>query len=322
MVVQKIRITFTLLFALITHDILSMNQTTIPNATTQRQTTQVLDAELPADRPVIAPRIGYAYPHKRSIPPQKNNATETVSPESEQSISSSPAAQTQPVENQVIKPRHPAQLETQTHSTQVNCQGRHQSCTSDEPKNLELAKRKVKKYYEHDYIKDVTCLVDQIKHYIDTHATLSKNDAVVFDVDDTVISSFDYAISTNLGHSTKSYHEWELHPKRPIPPMLDLYNFIINKGIKVFFVTGRSQLRRKVTEDNLRSAGFTHWEKLYLRPQNDDNFSVAPYKTNVRRDIESQGYRIIANIGDQESDLIGGFADKTFKMPNPMYTLY
>jgi len=28
---------------------------------------------------------------------------------------------------------------------------------------------------------------------------------------------------------------------------------------------------------------------------------------------------IIANIGDQESDLAGGFAEKTFKLPNPFY---
>ena len=31
------------------------------------------------------------------------------------------------------------------------------------------------------------------------------------------------------------------------------------------------------------------------------------------------GYDIVANFGDQFSDLNGGFADKTFKMPNPNY---
>jgi HAD superfamily, subfamily IIIB (Acid phosphatase) len=33
--------------------------------------------------------------------------------------------------------------------------------------------------------------------------------------------------------------------------------------------------------------------------------------------IESLGYDIVANFGDQFSDLVGGFADRTFKMPNP-----
>ena len=45
------------------------------------------------------------------------------------------------------------------------------------------------------------------------------------------------------------------------------------------------------------------------------------YKSGTRAYIESQGYNIVADFGDQFSDLEGGFADKTFKMPNPNYYL-
>ena len=45
------------------------------------------------------------------------------------------------------------------------------------------------------------------------------------------------------------------------------------------------------------------------------------YKSGTRAYIESLGYEIVANFGDQFSDLEGGFADKTFKMPNPNYFL-
>ena len=45
------------------------------------------------------------------------------------------------------------------------------------------------------------------------------------------------------------------------------------------------------------------------------------YKSGTRAYIESQGYDIVADFGDQFSDLEGGFADKTFKMPNPNYYL-
>ena len=45
------------------------------------------------------------------------------------------------------------------------------------------------------------------------------------------------------------------------------------------------------------------------------------YKSGTRAYIESQGYDIVANFGDQFSDLLGGYADKTFKMPNPNYYL-
>jgi predicted secreted acid phosphatase len=45
------------------------------------------------------------------------------------------------------------------------------------------------------------------------------------------------------------------------------------------------------------------------------------YKSGTRAYIESPGYDIVADFGDQFSDLLGGFADKTFKMPNPNYYL-
>jgi acid phosphatase len=43
------------------------------------------------------------------------------------------------------------------------------------------------------------------------------------------------------------------------------------------------------------------------------------YKSGERAKIERSGVRIIANIGDQESDLEGGHADRGFKYPNPFY---
>jgi acid phosphatase len=38
-----------------------------------------------------------------------------------------------------------------------------------------------------------------------------------------------------------------------------------------------------------------------------------------RKAIEDKGYKIIANMGDQQSDLDGGFAAKAFRAPNPFY---
>ena len=45
------------------------------------------------------------------------------------------------------------------------------------------------------------------------------------------------------------------------------------------------------------------------------------YKSATRAHIESLGYDIVANFGDQFSDLEGGHADRTFKLPNPNYFL-
>ena len=49
--------------------------------------------------------------------------------------------------------------------------------------------------------------------------------------------------------------------------------------------------------------------------------SAASFKAAERKKITERGYTIILNMGDQQSDLAGGFAEKTFKLPNPGYLL-
>ena len=34
-----------------------------------------------------------------------------------------------------------------------------------------------------------------------------------------------------------------------------------------------------------------------------------------------RGYDILVNVGDQRSDLTGGYARRGFKLPNPMYLI-
>ena len=49
--------------------------------------------------------------------------------------------------------------------------------------------------------------------------------------------------------------------------------------------------------------------------------STVAYKSAARAAIEKQGYEIVANVGDQYSDLAGGHADLAFKLANPFYFL-
>jgi hypothetical protein len=58
---------------------------------------------------------------------------------------------------------------------------------------------------------------------------------------------------------------------------------------------------------------------MSLRPKADDNPPMVPYKTGERGKIAAQGYAIIGNIGDQHSDLAGGYAERAWKLPNPFY---
>ncbi len=47
--------------------------------------------------------------------------------------------------------------------------------------------------------------------------------------------------------------------------------------------------------------------------------NVSAFKTDVRRKLTQEGYVIVINIGDQYSDLAGGYAERIYKLPNPFY---
>ena len=98
------------------------------------------------------------------------------------------------------------------------------------------------------------------------------------------------------------------------PPILALAKQAKADGAVLFFVSSRPELLEWQTEINLSIAGYPV-KDLYLRPW----FNTQPdeeLKTDARKEIESLGYRIVANIGNSESDLAGGHADKTFKLPD------
>jgi hypothetical protein len=92
----------------------------------------------------------------------------------------------------------------------------------------------------------------------------------------------------------------------------------------VFFITGRRDRAdlRAATIKNLLQAGYQGRKELYMRPIASVG-SVSVFKTATRRDIqENQHYRIIANIGDQKSDLDEGKeAEMIFLVANPFYFL-
>ena len=76
---------------------------------------------------------------------------------------------------------------------------------------------------------------------------------------------------------------------------------------------------RAATERNLKAVGYTGHTQLFMEPAGAHYVSAADFKAPQRRQIEQQGYTIIANIGDQPSDLDGGFSEQTYLLPNPFY---
>jgi len=90
------------------------------------------------------------------------------------------------------------------------------------------------------------------------------------------------------------------------------------QGVAVFFLTGRPERVRAATEANLKAAGY-EWTGVLLKPDALTTPSAVDFKAAERRKLVEQGYVIIVNVGDQMSDLDGGFSERTYKLPNPFY---
>ena len=102
-----------------------------------------------------------------------------------------------------------------------------------------------------------------------------------------------------------------------IQPTLGTYN--MSKGLVT--AADEEEGQRAATEQNLRSTGYTDYTRLILAPVGAQHPSAADFKAPQRAAFEAEGYTIVANIGDQPSDLAGGHSERTFLLPDPFYRI-
>ena len=143
-----------------------------------------------------------------------------------------------------------------------------------------------------------------------------KKPAIVLDIDDTSLSLYKCAEARDFEDASLCAVQDDLPA---IKQVRSLYKYARAQKVAVFFITGRPEPLRALSAKNLKAAGYTGKLDLTLRPTSNHDDSVVPYKSGARKKIERKGYRILANLGDQRSDLKGGYSLKTYKLPNPMY---
>lgn len=198
-----------------------------------------------------------------------------------------------------------------------------------QPPNLTLVKKELIQYHDSGhYQQDLTKKIKLARQYIIQQALVNQHRkpqqklALVLDIDETSLSNYEHMVKHNFNGNRFQIHKDILAADSPaIKPMLALYQDAIKHGVSVFFITGRSDEDRTVTENNLIKAGYKNWAGLYLRPNQYTYPSIIPFKSKARAMISQKGYTIIASIGDQYSDIRGGYAKKGFKLPNPYYYL-
>jgi predicted secreted acid phosphatase len=142
---------------------------------------------------------------------------------------------------------------------------------------------------------------------------------LVLDVDDTALSS--YACLRAAGFVRAGTNCGAAGDMPAIGSTLRLFRFARRNGVAVVFLTGRAATMRAVTKANLRAAGYTGRWRLIMRSPDERRLTAVRYKTRERRALARRGRRVVVNVGDQRSDLRGGWARRTFKLPNPMYVI-
>ena len=232
-----------------------------------------------------------------------------------------------------------------------------------------------------NYANEARSVAAKGENWLTSHRKVA-NRAIVLDVDDTTLTTWNYELYSNWDFNpttnasfvglTGSTFTGNMFPATP--GMLDLVNQAKGLGYAIFWITGRGDSQHAATIANLQSdsaAGLPDIATVTLNGKTDPEvdagyprrrrstsvtarftdglFTKPPvgsypayldkpefcgpsitagascptiqYKSGTRAYIESQGYDIVGDFGDQFSDLLGGHADKTFKMPNPNYYL-
>ncbi|MEG8947939.1 HAD family acid phosphatase [Rosettibacter firmus] len=200
------------------------------------------------------------------------------------------------------------------------------SCTSLDPAikiiNLDAAKNAVQNYYESGLF-DYECskIIDKAIKHIEKIKTNEKS-SVVFDIDETALSNYEYIKSIGFGFRMDLWNNWINEGKaRSIPQTKRFYDYLISRNIRVIFITGRYEEERDATIRNLIEQGYTKFDTLIARKKEERNIPAAEFKALKREELVKKGYEIIANIGDQWSDLVGGNSGYKIKLPNYLYLI-
>ncbi|HEX5496678.1 MAG TPA: HAD family acid phosphatase [Mycobacteriales bacterium] len=185
-----------------------------------------------------------------------------------------------------------------------------------------------------NYARQVGGIEGHLGHYLAGAARRAHpRPAVVFDVDDTTLITYTYELEHGFAFDPVSNDQFvQAERMTEVFGMPGLVNRAAQEGITVFFVTGRPESERAATAGNLAKVGYrvpADTDHLFLKNTANPppylscgaTCTTIQYKSQTRAHIENLGFTILADVGDQFSDLAGGHSGRTFKLPNPMYFL-
>ena len=188
--------------------------------------------------------------------------------------------------------------------------------------NMDTVKAVVQNYYENgQYDAEMNEIIDDT---IDRLSRMNFTDKslAIFDIDETILSNYPHTKALGFGFNLKLWNEWLLQADAPvIPQTKKLYDWLIDKGVNVVFITGRQYEIHDATIKNLNEQGITQYVDVITRSPKTSKMSAAVYKNYERSVLADKGYDIVLTIGDQWSDLEGENTGLKVKLPNYLYLI-
>jgi acid phosphatase len=197
--------------------------------------------------------------------------------------------------------------------------------------NLFDTQRAIDEYIDSGrYQADFSAVVAQAGVWLEKRAPAVRKPAIVLDIDETSLSNWPayranrWALivhgDCDLESGPCNLRKWQESGRAAaLPSTLALAQRAGQLGVTVFFISGRPTSEQAATERNLREQGY-RYERVILRPAGVFR-SAVDFKAPARCKLEQDGYTILLALGDQQSDLDGGCAERGFKLPNPVYYL-
>jgi predicted secreted acid phosphatase len=220
--------------------------------------------------------------------------------------------------------------------------------------NIDSVKKTIATYYgdpgtgiadkaDSPYIREMAGIVarqtSQLQRIHDHAVRRGEKPAIVLDADDTTLWTYDMEVADmHFVFDPTEQDVWVQDQRFPATPsIVGFVNTASRMGFTVFGLTGRNDDQKAATVANLTKVGyqgftpdtfFTKWTGVGASQQPSyvqcatAKCTTVEYKAQTRKHIEQDlGYDITLNVGDQWSDLQGGYADRTLKLPNPTYYL-
>ncbi|HEX5404984.1 MAG TPA: HAD family acid phosphatase [Pseudonocardiaceae bacterium] len=222
------------------------------------------------------------------------------------------------------------------------------SSPDQEPPNVSLVEQQVEAFYGdqvdsagHHHAsansawgREVSAQISDAQRYLGKRLAHGvHHPAIVLDVDDTSEVTFGWEVDNQFAFNAASNEAAINADQFPaIAPTLGLAKWATAHHVAVFFLTGRPEHQRAATvADLITHDGYPQPVSLFMKAEAGTpppaylscgtTCTTDQYKSMTRAHIQSLGFDIVLNVGDQFSDLSMGHEDKAVKLPNPMYFL-